>query len=217
MYVDRIMTRDVVTVSPETKLARLSELMKQRKLRHLPVVDGAGHLLGILSHRDVQRAEPSAITTLDVGEVNYLLSKVKAEQIMHREVVTCTADTLVEQAGCLMRDRRVGCLPVVDGGRLVGIVTGVDLIDFFLEITGCQVADAARLAVHLPEQPRVLAELLDVIADNGGNIVTIVSPYHPDETGQRLVILRFRAEDAPGVVAAVRAASYEVLTLNLPG
>jgi CBS-domain-containing membrane protein len=132
MNVDRIMTRDVVTVTEETKLARMAELMRERKLRHLPVVDDSGRLVGIVSHRDVQRAEPSPITTLDVGEVNYLLAKVTAGQLLHADVVTASPGMLVEEAGRLMRDRRVGCLPVVEEGKLVGIVTGVDLVDFFL-------------------------------------------------------------------------------------
>jgi len=217
MYVDRIMTRDVVTVKESSKLAQLSEVMKLHKMRHLPVVDDDGRLVGILSHRDVQRAEPSAITTLDRGEINYLLAKVTAAQIMHRNVVSCGPDTLVEQAGCLMRDRRVGCLPVVEEGKLVGILTGVDLVDFFLEITGCQVADAARIAVHLEERKGEMAKLLDLINDAGGIIVTVVSPYHPDESGQRVVIARYRADDLQAVADAIRAAGHEIVTLNLPG
>jgi acetoin utilization protein AcuB len=216
MYVDRIMTRDVVTVTEQAKLARLSELMQLRKLRHLPVVDDAGRLVGIISHRDVQRAEPSPITTLDVGEVNYLLSKVTAGQIMHRSVVTARPEMLVEQAGCLMRDRRVGCLPVVDDDKLVGIITGVDLVDFFLEVTGCQVTDAARIAVHLADDPGRLAGLLTAINQAGGKIVTVVSPTHIDDSGQRTAIVRFRADDPQAVIDALRAAAYDLDTVNLP-
>ena len=216
MYVDRIMTRDVVTANETTRLAQLSELMKLHKMRHLPVVDDAGHLVGILSHRDVQRAEPSPITSLDRGEINYLLSKVTAGQIMHRNVVACRPDTLVEQAGCLMRERRVGCLPVVDGGKLVGILTGVDLVDFFLEITGCQVADATRIAVHLDEGPGQLARLLEVVADAGGDLVTVVSPYHPDGSGRRLAIFRYRADAPQAVADAIASAGWELVTLDLP-
>jgi acetoin utilization protein AcuB len=216
MYVERIMTRDLVTVTEKTKLARLSELMREHKLRHLPVVDDAGRLVGIVSHRDVQRAEPSPITTLDVGEVNYLLSKVTAGQVMHDDVVTASPEMLVEQAGCLMRDRRVGCLPVVDGDRLVGILTGVDLIDFFLEVTGCQVVDAARITVHLPDDPGMLAGLLSAVNHAGGKIVTVVSPTNPDESGQRVAIVRYRADDLQVILDDLREAGYDIVTVNLP-
>ena len=143
------MTRDVVTVTAETKLARMAELMRERKLRHLPVVDDGGRLVGIVSHRDVQRAEPSPITTLDVGEVNYLLSKVTAGKLMHADVVTASPGMLVEEAGRLMRDRRVGCLPVVEEGKLVGIVTEDAIIQFVFgkpELMNAPVAEAMQSA-----------------------------------------------------------------------
>jgi acetoin utilization protein AcuB len=216
MNVDRIMTRDVVTVTEETKLARMAELMRERKLRHLPVVDDSGRLVGIVSHRDVQRAEPSPITTLDVGEVNYLLAKVTAGQLLHADVVTASPGMLVEEAGRLMRDRRVGCLPVVEEGKLVGIVTGVDLVDFFLEVTGCQVIDAARIAVHLPDEVGRLAGLLAAVNQAGGKIATVVSPTHPDETGQRIAIVRYRADDLQAVIDALREGGYDIVTVNLP-
>lgn len=216
MNVDRIMTRDVVTVTEETKLARMAELMRERKLRHLPVVDDSGRLVGIVSHRDVQRAEPSPITTLDVGEVNYLLAKVTAGQLLHADVVTASPGMLVEEAGRLMRDRRVGCLPVVEEGKLVGIVTGVDLVDFFLEVTGCQEVDAARIAVHLPDEVGRLAGLLAAVNQAGGKIATVVSPTHPDETGQRIAIVRYRADDLQAVIDALREGGYDIVTVNLP-
>jgi acetoin utilization protein AcuB len=123
---------------------------------------------------------------------------------------------LVEQAGCLMRDRRVGCLPVVDGDHLVGIITGVDLVDFFLEVTGCQETDAARIAVHLADDPGRLAGLLTAINQAGGKIVTVVSPTHTDPAGQRTAIVRFRADDPQAVIDALRAADYDLDTVNLP-
>lgn len=216
MYVEQIMTRDVVTVSEQTKLSRMSELMKLHKLRHLPVVDDDGGLVGIVSHRDVQRAEPSPITTLDIGEIKYLLSKVTASQIMRRKALTCSPDTLVEEAGCLMRQHRVGCLPVIRDARLVGIITGVDLVDFFLQITGCNVADAARITVRLADEPGRLAALLNAIGERGGQIVTAVIPTMVDEGGQRFAILRFRDHDIPGTIDAVRAQGFEVTGIDLP-
>lgn len=216
MYVDRIMTRDVITVKPDTKLVRIADQMQKRKLRHLPVVDDEQHLVGIVSHRDVQRAEPSWITTLDRGEANYLLSKVTAEKIMHHEVTTCPSSTLVEEAGCIMRSERIGCLPVVDDGKLVGILTSVDLLDFFLDITGCTERDSARIAVHLRDQPGELAKLLAAINEHGGQITTAVSPVHPDESGMRIAIVRFKADNPGEVDKKLRDAGYDLVSEELP-
>lgn len=216
MYVDRIMTREVITVEPDTKLRKIAEIMQQRKLRHLPVVDGAKRLVGIVSHRDVQRAEPSAITTLDKGEANYLLAKVSAAGIMHKEVVTCAPATLIEDAGRLMREHKIGCLPVVEDERLVGILTTVDLLDFFLEITGCMAEGSARIAVRLPDETGRLAQLLAQINRDGGQIRTVVSPLSADESGMRTVIVRFAAEDAAAIDGQLRMSGYDVISEELP-
>lgn len=216
MYVDRMMTREVIKVTPDTKATHMSGIMRDRHVRHLPVVDAGDHLVGLVSERDLQRVAPSPITTLSAGEVNYLLNKITAEKIMHREVVTCSPDTLVEQAGCIMRDRAVGCLPVVDDGRLVGIVTGVDLIDFFLDVSGCRVVDAARIAVHLRDERGQLVALLSRIEELGGQVASVLAPIHADDTGMRIGIVRYRADEPGGVARALVESGYEVVTENLP-
>lgn len=216
MFVDRIMTRDVITVKADTKLARIADVMQKRKLRHLPVVDDDQHLIGVISHRDVQRAEPSWITTLDKGEANYLLSKVTAEKIMHRDVTTCASNTLVEEAGCIMRTDKIGCLPVVDNGKLVGILTSVDLLDFFLDITGCTQKGGTRIAVHLHDQIGELAKLLSAINSRGGRITTAVSPVHPDDSGLRVVIVRFNAESPGQICQELREEGYDLISEDSP-
>ena len=217
MYVDRMMTREVIKVLPDTKVTHMSAIMRDRHIRHLPVVDESHRLVGLVSERDIQRVSPSPITTLSAGEVNYLLNKVTADKIMHREVVTCTPDTLVEQAGCIMRDRAVGCLPVVADGRLVGIVTGVDLIDFFLDVSGCRVVDAARIAVNLRDESGRLVALLRHIEESGGGIASVLSPMHADDAGTRICIVRYQAEDPAAVVKKLKEAGYQVVTQDMPG
>lgn len=210
MYVEQIMSKEVLTVPQDARLAQIAQLMRDKKVRHLPVVDDKGALVGIVSNRDVQRAQPSLITTLDRGEVNYLLDKVSAGDIMHKKVVTCSPRTLVEEAGRLMRPSKIGCLPVVDGGKVVGIVTSVDLLDFFLDITGCWIEGATRITIHLPDQTGQLAALLAAVNSHGGYIVSVVSPRTPDGAGGRTAVIRFEGADKNAVIAGLRQAGYEV-------
>lgn len=216
MYVDRIMSRNVVTAKREMKLAHLANLMREKSLRHIPVVDGDGALVGLISYRDVQRAAPSTITTLSVGEVNYLISKITADQVMQKDVITCSPSTLVEDAALRMRQNRIGCLPVVDGKQLVGMITTTDLLDFFLDISGCSVPDTTRIALHLPDKTGSLGKLLDDINEFGGYIATVVSPMKQDETGQRIAILRYRHDNPRGMDAHLRALGYDLVTEDLP-
>jgi acetoin utilization protein AcuB len=217
MYVEQIMSRDVTTVTEDTRVTHLSGLMHGRCISHLPVVKNEDVLVGLVSFRDLQRLSPSSISTLSVGEANYLLGKLTAGKIMQTEVVTCSPDTLVEDAASLMRKEGVGCLPVTRDGRLVGIVTIEDVLDFFLEITGCGSEDTARIAVHLTDRAGELAKFLAVINAGGGYIATVVSPQHPDQTGKRIVIVRFRAPEPQAIDRRLRELGYELITENLPG
>ncbi|MGB5064142.1 MAG: CBS and ACT domain-containing protein [Candidatus Competibacter sp.] len=216
MYVDRIMTREVVQVAEETRLPQLAALMRDHHIRHLPVVRD-GHLVGLITSHDLERVSPSPITTLSVGEANYLLGKLTAAKVMRARVISCMPDTLVEEAARLLRQEKIGCLPVVAaGGKLVGIVTHEDLLDFFLDITGCLMLDTTRIAVHLPDTIGQLGKLLATINEAGGYIATVVSPLHPDQTGLRVAVVRYRAGDPRALNQRLRDLGYELLAETLP-
>jgi len=216
MYVDRIMAREVLQVAEDTRLTQLAALMRDHHIRHLPVVR-EGHLVGLVTSHDLERVSPSAITTLSVGEANYLLGKLTAAKVMRAKVITCVPDTLVEEAARLLRQEQIGCLPVVDvGGKLVGILTHEDLLDFFLDITGCLMEDTARIAVHLPDTTGQLGGLLAAINEAGGYIATVVSPLHPDQTGLRIAVVRYRADDPRALNQRLRDLGYDLLTETLP-
>ncbi|WP_207063196.1 CBS and ACT domain-containing protein [Motiliproteus sp. SC1-56] len=218
MYVETIMTTEVLTVEEGTRMSHLAGLMQARRIRHMPVVDGDGALKGIISHRDVQKASPSDITTLSTGEVNYLLSQLTAKDIMHRSVTTCTPDTLVEDAACLMREQTIGCLPVVKEGKLVGILTGVDLLDFFLDITGCRSKDASRICIRLEDRQGVLSKLLGCLSELGGYVVSVMTPQNqsPGVGLERQVIVRYRADNPRELNRQLQERGYELLSAELP-
>jgi acetoin utilization protein AcuB len=215
MYVEKFMSSPVDSVSAEQKLSHVAELMREKGRRFLPVVDGE-RLIGLLTHRELERAEPSPITTLSVGEVNYLMSKVTAGQIMRKQVATCSPTTLVEEAGHLIRQQQVGCLPVLEDDKLVGIITEDDILDYFLAITGCTLNDTTRIAVHLPDKTGQLGVLLKTINEHGGYIATVVSPVATDETGQRVVIVRYRADNPAQLDDKLRELGYDLITEQLP-
>ena len=216
MYVDRIMTREVVWVAEETRLRQLAALMRDHRIRHLPVVRD-GHLVGLITSHDLERVSPSSVTTLSVGEANYLLGKLNAAKVMRTQIITCAPETLVEEAARLLRQEKIGCLPVVtESGELAGIVTHEDLLDFFLEITGCLMRDTARIAVHLPDTIGQLGKLLAAINDAGGYIATVVSPPHPDQTGLRVAVVRYRAADPRALNQRLRELGYELLAETPP-
>jgi CBS domain-containing protein len=121
------MTRNVVTITPDTTLPEAHCLITEKRVRRLPVVKD-GLLVGIITLGDVRGAEPSGATSLSIWELNYLLSKVKIEEIMNRNLITISPNATISQAAGLMLEHKISGLPVVDNATgLVGIITESDI------------------------------------------------------------------------------------------
>jgi acetoin utilization protein AcuB len=121
------MTRDVITITPDTSLHEAHRLMTEKRIRRLPVVDH-GKLVGIITLGDVRSAEPSAASTLSVWEMNNLLAKLKVSEIMTREPTTISQEATISTVAEIMLEKKFSGLPVVDNaGKLVGIITESDI------------------------------------------------------------------------------------------
>ena len=217
MYVEQIMSREVDTVTADMKISHASRLMKERDRRYLPVVDTDGRLVGLLGRKHLKQAEPSSITTLSVGEVNYLTSKVTVGQLMEKHRISCSRRTLIEQAGQMIRERKVGCLPVVEDERVIGVISETDILDFFLDITGSNLTETTRIAVKLPNKVRELANFLNKISDGGGYISSVVSPTSESSKEKRTVIVRYIADDPDKIDRQLRELGFEIISEDLPG
>ncbi len=168
MFVKLRMTAHPFTVTPETTLPQAMELMAEKGVRHLPVLS-EGRVVGVLGPNDIAAAGPSKATTFSAGEINYLLGKLKVTKVMTRDPVTIGPDALLEEAAVLMRDNKVEMLPVVDGDRLVGVITESAILDAFIEILGFR-DPGTRLTVDATDAPGVLSQLTSVTATHDANI-----------------------------------------------
>jgi acetoin utilization protein AcuB len=171
------MTTDVVTVDEDTSMMKASIIMKEKKIRCLPVVNATGELVGILSDRDLRDAAPSKATTLDVYELNYLLSSIKIKDLMTTNMVYVRPDETVEFAAILMLENKVSSLPVINNnGDLVGIITQTDIFKVLINIAGVYTG-GIQFAFSLEDRPGSLREAADVIRSYGGRIVSILSTW----------------------------------------
>jgi CBS domain-containing protein len=126
--VGAVMTKNPVTIKAGDSLLMATRVLKEKGFKHLPVLDESGAVVGVVTDRDLKRASASDATTLEVHELLYLLDKVKIEQVMNRKPQTVKVTDDVQDAAKLMVERKIGCLPVLEGGKLVGIVTKDDLL-----------------------------------------------------------------------------------------
>lgn len=135
MRIRELMTGAVITVHRETPVLEARDLMARERIRHLLVTDPDGALAGIVTDRDIRLNLPSRATTLSVWEINHLLTKLTVGQVMTRSVITIGPDRPARDGAQLMLDHKIGALPVLDGGRLVGIITETDIVRAFCRMT----------------------------------------------------------------------------------
>lgn len=174
MNVGFCMTKDPVTITPDTAIPEAQALMREKKIHRLPVVDKSGALVGMVTAADLAHASAPKATTLDMYELHYLISKMRVDAVMATKVVTITEELPVEEAARIMDDNRIAGLPVVRGSKLVGIITESDLFRLFIELFGAR-HRGVRLTALLPEKPGELAAVAGAIAAAGGNIISLAT------------------------------------------
>lgn len=186
MLVGERMTRNPVTITEDTSIDDALHLMRERKVRRLPVLDPSGKMVGIVSDRDLLHAAPSPATSLSVYELHYLLAKLTVKRVMSSPVITVTASTPLEEAARIMADNKIGGLPVTDDGKLVGIITETDIFKILLELLGARTA-GVRVTVAVQEAKGVLARITRALADEGANIVSVATYGGPNAGEPRLM------------------------------
>jgi acetoin utilization protein AcuB len=169
MLVGERMSKHVITISPDMPIAEALNMMKVEKVRRFPVVK-EGKLLGLVSDKDLLNASPSPVSTLSIWEMNYLLNKITVSEVMVKNVLTVTEDTPIEQAARMMADNKIGGLPVMRDGGVVGIITETDLFKMFLELLGAREM-GIRVTVLVAEKQGELAKLTKAVSEAGGDFI----------------------------------------------
>lgn len=193
MLIRERMTHNPITVKDDTSLDDALRIMRENKVRRLPVVDKKGKLVGIVSEKDLLYASPSPATTLSVWEIHSLIARIKVSELMTRNVITVCEDCPIEEAARIMVDNKIGGLPVMRGETLVGIITETDLFKVFLEILGAR-AQGTRLTLLAPEKKGMLAAMTQQVSQMGGNIIALGTFAGEDPTN-RLITMKVQDVD----------------------
>jgi acetoin utilization protein AcuB len=206
------MSQPVITVARETPIMDALKTMKEKHIRRLPVVDGHGHLVGIVSERDLLHAAPSDATSLSVWELNYLLSRVTVGQVMTRQVISVAEDTPLEEAARVMVDNKIGGVPVLREGHVSGIITETDVFKVLLEMLGAR-TPGVRLSTLVRNMPGELARLTKATFDAGGNIIALAT-FQAESREYAEITLKVDGVDSQKLVAAVGPAVQRILDVR---
>jgi acetoin utilization protein AcuB len=206
--------RNPVTISPDASFFKARDYLHVKGVRHLPVVDKNDKLVGIVTDRDIREAAPSDATLFSVQELNYLLERLKVSSFMtpKEKLITITPDTLIEEAVQLMHDNKIGCLPVLEGGKLYGIFTESDALDHLVDVFGSK-AKGTRLTVALEDKPGMMLGVFEIFKKHNVNVTSMVSPSFMVE-GKRIAAIRIKTEEYEPIVKDLEKAGYAVLSIG---
>lgn len=206
MFVADWMTKKVFTISPGDGVSEAVRLMKEKKIKHLPVVR-EGRLKGIISDRDIKEFSPSKATSLDIYEIHYLLANTAVKEIMKSKVITARPDTPVEEAAKTMYDFSIGCLPVVENEKLAGIISDADIFRALVDITGVR-HGGNRIYVEIEDRPGSIKEVADIVRKYGFRLQSILTSYEGVKEGQRQIVIRTKGGGRFGALKAELMGRY---------
>lgn len=211
MYIGRIMHTDLVTVTPDNSLVQARRIMDSKPIEHLLVVDKQGELVGILSDRDLKQNWASPATTLSAHELSYLLEKVEVRSIMIRTVLTVSPSTTVERAAYILQQNSISALPVLDKGKLVGIITSSDVMGVLLHAIGMG-KQSSRLSVYVKDDIGALSRITSTLRDEKINIQSIFSFPEYDYPGAHQIVFRVARYDEDRAAKALEKSDFKVVT-----
>ncbi|WP_420627394.1 CBS domain-containing protein [Candidatus Leptofilum sp.] len=211
MLVKRRMSTPVITVPPEMSLPDCLKLMKQEHIRRAPVVEN-GRLIGIVSDKDLLNASPSDATSLSVWEISYLVNKIKVKDVMTKEVLTIQENMPIEEAARIMVDNKVGGLPVMKNGELVGLITETDLFKILLELMGAR-DQGVRVTAVASDAVGTLAKLSHAIASGGGSFLAF-GEFSGDAASNRIVTFKVRHMDETAVRVALEPVVEKIIDIR---
>ena len=198
------MTREVVTLGPEASAAEAWALCEEHNIRHVPVV-AEGRIVGLVSDRDLRDVRGG-------DRESDTPRWVRLGDMMTRNIVTIHPLDTIEHAAREIYDRKIGCLPVVADGELVGIITSSDMMRTLIELVGAH-GTGSWVEVEVPNQPGMLANVTDVIRDRQVNIAGVFLAPAP-RGSNRLIVLRLETTHPAGTVQSLEEAGYKVTTVK---
>jgi len=211
MIIEDMMTKEIQTLSPDSTLAEAIELMAQKRIRHIPVLDSTEKVVGILTDRDIKEFSPSPFQSNEQDD----LYQTKVLDIMTTPVITGHPLDFVEEVAVQFMEERIGCLPIVSEDKLVGMITETDLLHTLIQLTGAK-QPGSQIEVKVPNKAGMLFDVAGIIRKNHSNIHSVlVYPYNKDERF-KILVFRVQTMNPMTVIEDLREEGHDVLWPSLP-
>lgn len=208
MRIKDVMTKNPISVSPDTLLLQAQKIMNEKKIRRLPVVE-KGKLVGIVTKRDLQEALPFKGTSSSIFDINYELSQMKVKDVMKKNPITLTPYTPIEDALRIGQEEKIGSFPVVENGKLVGIATESDILRFLIRTLGIGEKGSRITITGLGEKFGELEKILSITKQQKATILSmILFPQH--RGGSWVMALRLDSENPKPIIQSLKKEGFNV-------
>ncbi|MEK5232896.1 acetoin utilization AcuB family protein [Lysinibacillus sp. FSL K6-0232] len=212
MIVEEIMNDAPYTLAPSNTVLEALKLMREKKVRHLPVVDEEQHVLGVITERDIKEVLPSSLQ----DEPNSPVFHAKVEDIMVKDPLIAHPLDFVEEVALTFYESKVGCLPIVSGGKLVGIVTTTDLLYTYIELTGAT-EPGSKIDIRVSDTPGILFEITKIFHQHHANVQSVLVYPDSENTQNKILSIRVKTLNPLVMIEDLRKEGFDVLWPNLPG
>lgn len=206
------MKTDVATLFPSDTIADAIDLMEARKIRHIPIIDLEGQLVGLVTVAKIREATPSIFRANEHPED----LKKPLEMIMERNVITGHPLDFVEEVAGLFYEHKISCIPIINDRKLAGIVTETDLLRTLVELTGAH-QPGSQIEIKVPNLTGKLSDITTVIKKRKANILSVL--VYPDKTDDhfKILVIRVQTMNPTALIQDLKDAGHQVLWPNLPG
>lgn len=212
MIVEEIMNSEPYTLAPTNTVREALKMMREKKIRHLPVVDEEHHVLGVITERDIKEALPSSLNE----EPNSSVFEAAVKDVMVKNPLVGHPLDFVEEAALTFYESKVGCLPIVSGGKLVGIVTTTDLLYTYIELTGAT-APGSKIEIRVSDTPGVLFEITKIFNNHHVNVQSVLVYPDSENTQNKILSVRVKTLNPLAIIEDLRKEGFDVLWPNVPG
>lgn len=212
MLIEEIMTKEVLTLTPTNTVLEALELVRSKKIRHIPIITDEQKVVGIVTDRDLKEVVPSTLST----KYDTSIYDTELSVIMTKNPIIGHPMDFVEESAVIFYDNQIGALPIVSNQKLVGIITETDLLYKYIELTGAH-QPGSQIEVRVPNVPGILFEVSKVFYEHKINVLSVL--VYPDKENEalKILVIRIKTINPLTVIQGLTSEGFEVLWPNVPG
>lgn len=211
MIVEHIMSKNLISLSPTNTIREANTIMRENKIRHLPIVVENNKLVGLIAQRDIKNTISSLLNKDEADKI----FQTPIESIMIKDPLVGHPLDFIEEVALLFYEHKIGSLPIISHNQLVGIITDTDLLYSYIELTGAT-QPSSRIDIRIKDEAGILHDVTGIIAEFNANILSMLI-YQDEQPGHQILSIRLKSMNPLPIIQGLRKGGFDVLWPNIPG